>query len=232
MLDLHHLPSALNLFADGLSRRRRVVNYFPSLTGVPDHSWVGDSEHDLKMDWSQVELLRPPLEMLPLVPQKVRRDRFQGLVLIPCWEIQNWYHQLRQMSLLSWDILLHHTLGVDVPVSPGQPMLYKYRRLSCILATRRCRRVAGDFLNSNARPALFGPRLIRTEVWSRDGILLQTAYRHSYPVDKYGLCGTRLIYNSFFETNRSMVVRRRRTQTMSRQFLSGGHRRMFCARDV
>jgi hypothetical protein len=80
--------------------------------------------------------------------------------------------------------------------------------------------------------SLFGPRLIRTDVWSRDGVLLQTASRHSHPVDKYGLCVTRLINNYFVETNRSMGVRRSCTQTMSRQFLSGGHRRMFCARDV
>jgi hypothetical protein len=64
---------------------------------------------------------------------------------------------------------------------------------------------------------LFGPGLIRTEVWSRDGVLLQTASRHSHPVGKYGLCGTRLINNYFVETNRSMVVRRRCTRTMSRQ---------------
>jgi hypothetical protein len=54
---------------------------------------------------------------------------------------------------------------------------------------------------------LFGPRLIRTEVWSRDCVLLQTASRHSHPVDKYGLCGTRLINKYFVETNKSMVVR-------------------------
>jgi hypothetical protein len=84
VLDLHHLPPALNHFADRLSRRRRVADCLPSLTGVPGHWWVGDSEHDLKLDWGQVELLRPPLDMLPLVPQKVRRDRFQGLMLIPC----------------------------------------------------------------------------------------------------------------------------------------------------
>jgi hypothetical protein len=46
-----------------------------------------------------------------------------------------------------------HTFEVDVPVCPGQPMLYIYRRLSYILATLPCRRVSGDFLNSNARPA-------------------------------------------------------------------------------
>jgi hypothetical protein len=81
---------------------------------------------------------------------------------------------------------------------------------------------------------LFRPRLIRTEVWSRDGVLLQTASRHSHPVDKYGLCGARLIKTYFVETDRSKVVRRRRTLTMTRLFLSGGHRhlRMFCARDV
>jgi hypothetical protein len=90
----------------------------------------------------------------------------------------------------------------------------------------------GDSMVELLRVNLFGARLIRTEVWSRDGVLLRTASRHSHPVDKYGLCGTRLINNCFVETNRSMVVRRRCTQTMSRQFLSGGHRRMFCARDV
>jgi hypothetical protein len=52
-----------------------------------------------------VELSRPPLEMLPLVPQKVRGERFQGLVLITCWEKQNCYHQLRQVSLLWRDIM-------------------------------------------------------------------------------------------------------------------------------
>jgi hypothetical protein len=77
MLDLHHHPSALNLFADRLSRRRRVGDYLPSLTGVPDHWWVGDSEHDFKLDWDQMESLRPPLEMLPLVPRKFAGTGFR-----------------------------------------------------------------------------------------------------------------------------------------------------------
>jgi hypothetical protein len=84
-LDLHHLPSALKLFPDRLSRRRWVVDYITLLGGVPDHWWVGDSEHDLKLDWGKVELLRPPLEMLPLVPRKACQGRFRGLMLIPCW---------------------------------------------------------------------------------------------------------------------------------------------------
>jgi hypothetical protein len=34
-LDLHHLPSALNLCAESLSRRRRFVEYLPFLGGIP-----------------------------------------------------------------------------------------------------------------------------------------------------------------------------------------------------
>jgi hypothetical protein len=43
ILDIHHLPPALNLYADRLSRRRRVVDYLPTLQGFPDHWWVGDT---------------------------------------------------------------------------------------------------------------------------------------------------------------------------------------------
>jgi hypothetical protein len=48
------------------------------------------------------------------------------------------------------DGVQYATLGVDVPVHPGQPKLCKNRRLSCTLATHPCHRVAGDFLKSNA----------------------------------------------------------------------------------
>jgi hypothetical protein len=87
-LELHHLPSALNLYVDRLSRRRRVVDYLPSLEGVPEHGWVGESEHDLKVDWRKVDLLRPPLEMLPLVPRKAHQDYFKGLILVPLAETE------------------------------------------------------------------------------------------------------------------------------------------------
>jgi hypothetical protein len=46
---------------------------------------------------------------------------------------------------------------------------------------------------------MFGPRLIHTDAWSRDGGLLQTASRHSRPVDMYGLCGTHIIDNCVVE---------------------------------
>jgi hypothetical protein len=37
ILDIHRLPSVLNLYADRLSRRRRVVDYLPALEGVAHH---------------------------------------------------------------------------------------------------------------------------------------------------------------------------------------------------
>jgi hypothetical protein len=61
----------------------------------------GESEHDLKLDWGKVELLRPSLEMLSLVPRKARQDRFRGLMLVPCWPKQNWDQQIQEMSVLS-----------------------------------------------------------------------------------------------------------------------------------
>jgi Reverse transcriptase (RNA-dependent DNA polymerase) len=104
-LELHHRPSALNLYADRLSRRLRVVDYcIPSLDGVPEHWWVGDSEHDIKLDWSKVDLLRPPLEMLPLDPRKAHQDSFKGLMLVPCWSRQNWYQDLMAMRHSSCDL--------------------------------------------------------------------------------------------------------------------------------
>jgi hypothetical protein len=98
ILDIHHLPSVLNLYADRLSWRRGVVAYLPTLEGVADHWWVGESEHDLKLDWGQVELLRPPLEIIPQVPRKVQADQFEGLLLLPYWERQNWHQGLVAMS--------------------------------------------------------------------------------------------------------------------------------------
>jgi hypothetical protein len=82
-------------------RRRGVVAYLPTLEGVADHWWVGDSEHDLKLDWDQVELLRPPLEMIPQVPRKVQADQFEGLLFLPYWERQNWHQGLVAMSYTS-----------------------------------------------------------------------------------------------------------------------------------
>jgi hypothetical protein len=50
---------------------------------------VGACEHDMKMTWGEVEFLRPPLEFQALVPAKVRRDGFKGLLLTPWWPRQN-----------------------------------------------------------------------------------------------------------------------------------------------
>jgi hypothetical protein len=93
-LEMRYLPSALNLFADRLSRRHRAFDYLPSLPGLREHWWVGASEHEMKTTWGNVELLRPPLELMALVPEKVKRDDFKGSMLIPWWPRQIWFHEL------------------------------------------------------------------------------------------------------------------------------------------
>jgi hypothetical protein len=104
-LQMHHLPSALNLYADRLSRRRKALHLRPRLTQIPDHWWTGESEHDLGRSWKDVDLLRPPLELLQLVPRKVASDSFRGLLLIPRWVRQNWYQALLALSTRHWVLL-------------------------------------------------------------------------------------------------------------------------------
>jgi hypothetical protein len=93
-LKMRYLPSALNLFADRLSRRRRAFAYLPSIPGLREHWWVRASEQDMKTTWGNVELLCPPMDLMALVPEKVKRDDFKGLMLIPWWPRQNWFHEL------------------------------------------------------------------------------------------------------------------------------------------
>jgi hypothetical protein len=47
----------------------------------------------MKTTWGNVELLRPPLELKTLVLEKVKRDDFKGLMLIPWWPRQNWFDE-------------------------------------------------------------------------------------------------------------------------------------------
>jgi hypothetical protein len=53
-LQMHHLPSALNPYADRLLRRRKALDLLPRLTQIPDHWWTGESKHDLGRSWKDV----------------------------------------------------------------------------------------------------------------------------------------------------------------------------------
>lgn len=56
---------------------------FSSLHSGPLVDW--GLVHDWKLPWDEVELLRPPPKMLPLVPANVRQDQFKGLMIISRW---------------------------------------------------------------------------------------------------------------------------------------------------
>lgn len=51
-----------------------------------------------------VQYLRPPLELLPLVPRKLHPDQFKGLVLVADYPRQNWQLQLTAMAFRLWII--------------------------------------------------------------------------------------------------------------------------------
>lgn len=95
-LQMEFLLSALNLYADRLSRRRSYNDYLPQVYGIPSHWWTGESEHDFKTSWKSVDLLRPPLESLSIVRHKILADQFKGLLLVPHLPRQNWHQELIQ----------------------------------------------------------------------------------------------------------------------------------------
>jgi hypothetical protein len=43
-LDAKYLPSALNLYADRLSRHRRIWDWYPTILAIPDSEWAGASD--------------------------------------------------------------------------------------------------------------------------------------------------------------------------------------------
>lgn len=127
-LQMHHPPSALNLYADRLSRRIRLFDCSRCLSNVPEHLWTGDSEHDSKLSLGAVRLLRPPLEMLPLVREKINGDGFQGRVLVPDWPSQKWLSTLRSRAPCQWRILPspfppedHVASPLAMPEPPSRP---------------------------------------------------------------------------------------------------------------
>jgi hypothetical protein len=63
------------------------------------------------MNWTQIDLLRPPLETLPIVQHKVEADGFRGMLLVPCGPRQTWYQQLLETA---WS---HVVLEPDVGFS-------------------------------------------------------------------------------------------------------------------
>lgn len=95
---VEHLPSALNLYADRLSRHRKAYDFLPRLSGVLESTWVGASEHDWSKPWPERALVRPPLEYLPLVARKAVQDRFQGLMLVPRWTRRLWWPELEHAA--------------------------------------------------------------------------------------------------------------------------------------
>jgi hypothetical protein len=89
-----YIPSALNLFADRLSRHRKEWDWYASVRVVPDSRWCGAVEQNWAVSWRHGEFVRPPLEMLPLARTKAEIDGFSGVMLVPHWPGRIWFNDL------------------------------------------------------------------------------------------------------------------------------------------
>jgi hypothetical protein len=59
-IEVKHLPSALNLYADRLSRPRRSYDFLPQMDAVLESTWVGASGHDWAKPWPTNAMIPPP----------------------------------------------------------------------------------------------------------------------------------------------------------------------------
>jgi hypothetical protein len=106
-IDMKHIPSALNLYEDRLSRHRRSYDFLPQMDTVLESTCVWASEHDWAKPWPTNAMIRPPLEYLPLVTRKAVQDGFRGVMLLPRWKRRLWWPELE------------HSAHSMVRISPG-----------------------------------------------------------------------------------------------------------------
>lgn len=75
--------------------------------------------------WGNDQFLRPPSEVLPIVPRKIEQDGFRGLVLVPDWPSQNRLTALTTMAVRQWQIepkpVPSQFDGVGLPAPPMSP---------------------------------------------------------------------------------------------------------------
>lgn len=120
-LDARWLPSAVNRYADSLSRKWNPadVNVSEQLLAAIQQQYNFDRPAfcarplneprpaRLKQIGSQMQewwgdgkarLWNPPFDFLPLVVRKIQQEGGQGVLLAPFWPAQAWFGQLRQLA--------------------------------------------------------------------------------------------------------------------------------------
>jgi hypothetical protein len=120
-IEARWLPSAVNRFADALSRQwdpgdvratetlvRSLCDAYAPEALVFPHMPVGDHPvarrkyltAQMAENWGdgRCRLWNPPFDLLPVVVKKIADDRARGVVVAPAWPAQPWFARLRELS--------------------------------------------------------------------------------------------------------------------------------------
>jgi hypothetical protein len=125
-IQARYLPSAVNRFADRLSRLKTLddwrINptplqsllqqFKPGIDRFADqtssicarfnslHLCPGtEAVNALSQPWGQDRnFWNPPIRLLPLVVEKISQEAATGILITPCWPAQSWYARLKSLS--------------------------------------------------------------------------------------------------------------------------------------
>ena len=119
-IEAQWIPSAVNRFADALSRQwdpgdvqatGALVEEFATAYAmapvfpyppVGDHPIARAKQLGIQLEeyWGdgRARLFNPPFDLLPLVVRKLETERGAGVVVAPRWTAQPWYHRLMRLA--------------------------------------------------------------------------------------------------------------------------------------
>jgi len=145
-LKLEYIPSAFNVWADQLSRRRssddwhladstfslidkrlgpHTVDRFAGVHNarLPRYNSLhadpgAEAVNALSVPWKgEVNYCCPPFDLIPLVLEKARAERVACTLVIPAWPSQPWWPRLEELMVEK--VILWGTQSVCIPDIPG-----------------------------------------------------------------------------------------------------------------
>lgn len=118
----------IDMFA---SRLNKQVEKFASWKPDPDAIHV----NAFSMSWSHLFLYAfPPFSLIPSCLQKFRRDKAEGIMVVPLWPTQTWYSELLKLLVDYPRILPQENLLTLVNSRKSHPLKDKLHLIACRLS--------------------------------------------------------------------------------------------------
>ena len=131
LTQLEFTPS-VDLFASHLNAQyERYVSFRPD-----PEAFAVDA---FSLSWQSLDFYAfPPFSVITRVLQKVRRDRAEGIIVVPRWPTQVWWPVLQAMTVGTPILLPNKTSLLSLPRHPGtrHTLLPKMRLMLCKVSGR------------------------------------------------------------------------------------------------